>query len=168
MAVGKCKPLPPISEKRAKLFWRMVAIREEAECWLWRGRIGPKGYSQIMIDGNMCLVHRLAYFLTTGQDPYPMGVLHKCINSRSCCNPAHLYLGNDLDNARDRTEQDQHRPGGSRGEWHYATKLTEEDVRQIRLLAKDGTPHPRIAERFDITRSAVSSIVRRKNWKCVE
>jgi transposase len=43
-------------------------------------------------------------------------------------------------------------------------KLKEDDVREVRYLARQGWLHREIADRFGISRSAVSGIVRRTTW----
>ena len=53
------------------------------------------------------------------------------------------------------------------GEQAPGAKLTADDVRAIRSQAADGTPREDIAERFSVTSSNVSHIVRRKSWRHV-
>jgi len=55
------------------------------------------------------------------------------------------------------------------GEAHPASKLTSEDVRQIRREAAiAGTSHAWIARKFAIATSTVQSIVSRQTWREVE
>lgn len=70
-------------------------------CWNWL--LGKtNGYGVYKYQGKQVYVHRLSahiyYDMPLDSD---MHVLHKC-NNRSCINPDHIYLGTDLENARDR------------------------------------------------------------------
>jgi hypothetical protein len=71
-------------------------------CWEWgRGRTSA-GYGVVYGRGsrahrNMHYTHRLSYQIHCGPIPTGMQVLHSCDNP-GCCNPAHLRLGDDLDN----------------------------------------------------------------------
>jgi len=65
--------------------------------------------------------HRLAWELWVGPIPDGLQVRHTCDNP-PCCNPAHLLLGTQADNARDMVKR---RRSG-------VEKLTPDDVRAIR------------------------------------
>lgn len=54
-----------------------------------------------------------------------------------------------------------------RGESAPWSRLTEDDVRNIRLLSIDGVPQRVIAHRYAIAQQVVSEIVRRKIWRHV-
>jgi hypothetical protein len=54
-----------------------------------------------------------------------------------------------------------------RGEGHYATKITDEDVREIRASFKRGVTGVVLAQHFGISRATVSLIVHRKRWSNV-
>jgi hypothetical protein len=51
-------------------------------------------------EGRTRGAHRVAWTLTYGPIPKNLCVLHHCDN-KPCCNPAHLFLGTKVDNARD-------------------------------------------------------------------
>lgn len=52
-----------------------------------------------------------------------------------------------------------------RGETHGIAKLTEDDVRQIRVIyAAGGISQAALGRRYGVTQSAVKDIVRRINW----
>src|SRR5437762_3391836 len=62
-------------------------------CWIWNLGKTSKGYGVIYIDGQSIYEHRLSAHLFFGLELYsPKYVCHKCDNS-SCCNPAHLFIG---------------------------------------------------------------------------
>lgn len=52
-----------------------------------------------------------------------------------------------------------------RGEKNYKSKLTSEQVREIRRLFNDGVPKYRLAKQFNVARTTIGSIIRRKIWK---
>lgn len=73
-------------------------------CWLWKGARNSKGYGQIGLFANgkstSKSVHRLVAAIAHGPIPEGLLALHTC-DVRHCVNPAHLYVGTLLDNARD-------------------------------------------------------------------
>lgn len=104
--------------------------------------------------------HRLAYALHYGQDPAGMVVCHRCDNP-SCVNPEHLFLGTQQDNIDDKM-----RKGRARlGEDHPNALLSAEDVRQIRCLLGLGIRHWWVASSFGVSRSTVTHIKNKRNWK---
>jgi NUMOD4 motif/HNH endonuclease/Helix-turn-helix domain of resolvase len=50
---------------------------------------------------------------------------------------------------------------------HYLAKYTDEDIRRIRRLYRDGMLLEQIAELFTVTRQSIWQIVHRKAWKHV-
>ncbi len=109
--------------------------------------------------------HRLMWELAVSPIPSGMQVLHRCDNP-ACCNPAHLFLGTYSDNMRDREAKGRHNaPIGSR---HGRATLTEDQVREIRLLWSQGMTQKEIAQRLDTNTQRVYSIVHRKTWRHVE
>jgi hypothetical protein len=71
------------------------------DCWLWKIGINKAGYGHIHIDGKNKRAHRISFQVFNQKDPGKLKVCHKC-DTPLCINPAHLFLGTDLDNARDR------------------------------------------------------------------
>jgi hypothetical protein len=79
-------------------FWSHVHRTDE--CWYWTGKVDEKGYGLT----GWGRAHRVSYELCTNElIPSDVMILHKC-NNTLCVNPAHLYKGTALDNARDRAE----------------------------------------------------------------
>jgi hypothetical protein len=52
-----------------------------------------------------------------------------------------------------------------RGEACYQSKLTEKDVRDIRLLASHGVSSAKLAPLFGISKNAVYSVIAGHSWK---
>lgn len=76
-------------------------------CWIWLGGKTSAGYGEIFYKRKVWYVHRLIAHLYLGLTwlDDPRLVLHKnsCHNP-SCCNPEHLYLGDNADNMRDKAK----------------------------------------------------------------
>lgn len=143
-------------------------------CWVWTGSTtrGEFGYGQIgeVKDGRRrCwLTHRLAMSLHLGRDlAAEECVLHRCDNP-PCCNPTHLFLGDRNDNAKDKVAKGRQRNGIVPGERHGMSKMTDDDVRELRRsYAAHEASQPELAKRFGITQSSVWAIVHRRTWRHV-
>lgn len=82
-------------------FWAYVYKAVDG-CWYWQGPRYPNDYGRLeLVGGKMIGAHRLSYKLNVGPIPEKQFVLHHC-DTPYCVNPAHLFLGTQLDNMRDR------------------------------------------------------------------
>lgn len=146
-----------------------VEIDKITGCWNWKLSVGSHGYGNTKycgIKNTFSCAHRLSYFAHKGN----IGnnhVLHTCDN-RKCCNPEHLYLGNDKDNARDRISRGRHKNGGNKGEEIGTSKITEMQVKEIKIrLMKGETPY-QISKDYPIGKDAIYHIKWGRRWKHVE
>lgn len=89
-------------------------------------------------------------------------VLHGCDNP-PCVNPAHLRPGDHLENVDDMMSRDRHVRGSRNGH----SKLTEVEVQEIRRRADAGELHRLIAADYGVSRSRVTTIASRKDWRHV-
>lgn len=71
------------------------------DCHEFAGVRNDAGYGLARHRGHNYRVHRIAYEAANGPIPDGFHVCHSCDNP-PCCNPAHLWLGTDLDNAMDK------------------------------------------------------------------
>lgn len=124
-------------------FWKHVRKGNKNECWPWTlSKIG-KGYGQCRSKFfSTALAHRIAWELTNGPILDGLDALHKCDNP-ICCNPNHMFLGNDQDNVDDMISKGRsaHQLGTIArhiGEANGHTKLTYVQVRAIRSLYRLG------------------------------
>jgi len=151
-------------------------------CWLWTAATqGRYGVIEVKLaDGRFVaeLAHRVAWALTHGGLP-EKNACHSC-DVGVCVRPSHLWEGTSAENSADMAAKGRAATGdrnGSRlypasrpkGEDHYETDLTEDDVRAIRQARALGTPLTELGARYGgLTRQAIWRIVHRKSWKHVE
>lgn len=130
-------------------------------CWEWFGAKASKGYGEIKIPKTRKQIpaHRLSYLIHKGAIPEDKCVLHKC-DHPCCVNPDHLFVGSKLDNARDMVSKNRHCFGEKQG----ASKLSTEQVRQIRMLCDSGIPQIEISRIMSISPMQVSRIKRGLRW----
>lgn len=129
-------------------------------CWYWIGDIDRDGYGKFRIEGKRKLAHRVSYQMHKGPIPEGLCVCHSC-DERLCVNPDHLWLGTNADNTRDMVMKGR----GAVGERSGMSKLTKEQVRDIRAKRENGWSYYRIAREFGVNRSTISSIFRGKTWR---
>lgn len=138
-------------------FWSKV--EKGPDCWVWKEQM-RHGYGSFSIDAKYYQAHRIAYLLTRGPIPPGMFVCHACDNP-ACVNPAHLWLGTNSDNMADMARKRRARHGQA----HRATKLTEEQVRELLVLAQTGSyRHRDLARQFGVARSTVTKLINGTTW----
>jgi hypothetical protein len=153
-----------LSSERLERFWTMVKIGSDAECWPWTGALTRGGYGQVCVGGPGAprrnrSAHRIAWEASRGPIPDGVWILHHC-DIPCCCNPAHMFHGDVKRNSQDMRE----RLRSLRGTRNSNVKLTEAAVMQIRAL-RGLMSASRIANRFGITKAAVSKIQLGRTWK---
>jgi hypothetical protein len=130
---------------------RLVDVGEPGQCWNWLGSINPKtGYGKKQWFGETWLAHRWVWTMFCGLIPHNMTINHKCGN-RACVNPHHLELMTMTDNCRH---------GG-------ATKLTPEQVKEIRATPIKRGDRTAVAEKYGVTPMTISDIRCGRSWKDV-
>jgi hypothetical protein len=125
------------------------------------GWIGPtrNGYPRINENGKLVTVHRRVWERHNGRKvPAGYVVCHTCDNVR-CTNPQHLFLGKQRDNIADMVRKGRQR--GAPGARNAACKLSENDVRAIRMAKM---PIKVIAQDFGVSFQLISQIRRREVW----
>ena len=118
MSRGYRAPSPhPVPERVRLGIWQRVEVGSLTQCWPWRLSTGSHGYGQVgwsLGDGrhSMTTAHRVAWQALFGPLPEGLTVDHVCHN-RVCCNPTHLRLLTNRDNAADNGQRDKsHCPKG--------------------------------------------------------
>jgi len=144
----------PIEER----FPKKYIPEPNSGCWLWTEGVNACGYGTIGENGNSMLAHRVSYRLHRGKFPKKMRVLHTC-DMPCCVNPEHLFLGTQRDNVLDMEQKG--RAYHPNGEAHGLSKLTEANVRAIRL---DPRSSPKIARDYGVTAFSIRSIRSGRTW----
>jgi hypothetical protein len=109
----------------------------------------------------MMATHRAMCFVRHGEPPSPQHqAAHSCGKGHEgCFNPNHVRWATAVENADDKRVHGTLR----RGEKASGVKLTEQDVRIIRLL-KDTRSLDELAEIFNVNRATIHQVVRNKTW----
>lgn len=122
-------------------------------CHLWEGSIVvPKPgksviYGNVRLNGRMVKVHRVMFEAAYGPLPAGAQVLHRC-DVGLCCNPAHLFLGDNASNIADKVAKDRARKS-----------LTLEKAMAMHDMKAAGLSLAEIARRLAVNPSTVSRIV---------
>jgi len=134
-------------------------------CWIYAGRVAKSGHGIGRFTDKIQLAHRFSYLQHYGQFNPELHVLHKC-DVPCCVNPDHLYLGDQRQNNIDRDTRGRQKT--ARGVEHKLSRLTENDVRVIRLMHDPKLCSSRIlAKMFSVSQKVIMNIIRKKSYKNV-
>jgi hypothetical protein len=148
----------------AKLLKRFEAKFTKTDgCWNWnKGHaFTGNGYGMIYYKSGMRTAHRIAYQLYKGDIPNGSWVLHTCDN-RSCVNPNHLYLGDRKQNVKDML--DRGRLADTSGENNGRSKLTLNEIDEIKYLHSKRFTCRGIANMYGVSHQLISRICRGEIW----
>ena len=145
-------------------FQQRISPPNENGCILWKGQINESGYGELEGDNGLkhAKAHRVSWILNRGPIPDNLWVLHKC-DVPACVNPDHLFLGTQKYNMQDMVNKGR----SAFGERHSQRKLTDERVREIRRLFKEGVKQITICKIFDMSAPVINGIVHGRGWKHV-
>jgi hypothetical protein len=152
----------PPKKTLADRFWEKVDRRGPDDCWLWTKATNEHGYGVMRPEGkrsgSAVKAHRVSLMLA-GVNVGGWLIRHSCDNP-PCVNPAHLSVGTHADNAADMVSRDRQARGSRSG----ASKLTEQQVAEIRTRAGAGELHRILAAEYGVSRPTISYVVNRKGW----
>jgi hypothetical protein len=154
------------SQKDIERFWSKVNIKGEDECWNWTASLHRSGYGHYKIKNEVKGPHQCALWLACcPQIENKTHALHTCKQNRICCNPKHLYWGDNQDNMNDKINDET--GYCAKGILHPMVKLTEEQVLEIRQKYKPRIyTYKMLADEYGLSgKSVVCSIVNRQSWK---
>ena len=136
----------------------------KTKCWIVKSPDKSRGgYGRIWFNNTSVSSHRFSWMIFKGEIPEGVEVCHSC-DVKSCCNPDHLFLGTHLENIRDAYSKNL--IPALKGERNGASKLTEDDVIEIRRSrSEEKTTYKVLADRFSVDQSNIALIVKRKKWK---
>lgn len=133
-------------------------------CWIWFGNKMNRGYGRFIHKGKVVQTHRYSWQLHNGRPAGELCVLHHCDNP-ICVNPEHLFVGTYNDNNQDMFAKG--RDDAPRGEVHWNTHLTDEQVREIKRRYKSTGRRgcrQKLAAEFNISPREVYRIGTGKRW----
>ncbi len=119
-------------------------------------------YPEMKRNGKRMKIARHILFHKYGVQPTAIVARHTCDN-RFCINPDHIIPGTNHDNSRDMVERGR----SSYGERNPASKLNQNQVREIRELCRQGHLPSKLAPRFGVSASLIKMIRRNEIWKHV-
>ena len=133
-------------------------------CYIWqRGRkgkeacLGPRhGYGCFRLNGRTVAAHKFAYEREYGPIKSGLQVRHQC-HVTVCVNPAHMKVGTNQQNVDDKIAAGR-----------QPSKLTENTVRQIKLLVMRGWRFYQLADYYKIVIATVQDIAHERTWKHVK
>lgn len=138
--------------------FKHITMKGPEECWPWTGAWGGRASDRrpyFMAAGHRTMAYRWVWELVNGEIPADKMVLHSCDNGgwpTGCTNPNHLRLGDQIENSKDMTDRQRH-------------GLPHMVVRAIRRLLEQGETQQVIAERYGLTREAVSAIATQRTYR---
>ncbi|WP_368656190.1 MULTISPECIES: HNH endonuclease signature motif containing protein [Pseudomonas syringae group] len=108
------------------------------------------------------------YQAAIGEIPEGLDVCHRCDNRR-CINPDHLFAGTRLENMRDVVAKGRQAKGERlsvmrRGDGCPFTKLSQQQVQEIRVRVESGEHLGSIAQAFNCGTDNIRKIKNRKTW----
>lgn len=133
-------------------------------CWGWTGNRDADGYSTMYFNKKTLKSHRVSWIIHNGKIPEKLLVLHKCDNP-PCTNPEHLFLGTQKDNWDDMVKKGR---GCYRGELASNSKLKEKEVIEIKKLLNSSITIREVANKFNVTTSAIKCIKSGKSWSHIK
>lgn len=166
-----------LTDEDVALFWSLVDVKGDNECWPWLGRKTGGGYGyfsarQLCTKERFSMgAHRIANFLLNGNPLSPgLFTCHSCDNPPCCNSLRHLFYGTDAINMQDAASKG--RCGMQRvevaarisGLKNYQSRLSADDVRAIR---RSNLSHREIGLEFGLSTGPVSQIRRGLSYRDV-
>ena len=164
----KKRKSPPRKSALKRIFEKTIAVTESG-CYLFMGATGDYGHGVIWDnDQKLNKAHRVVYRDLVGPIPEGFFVCHKC-DVPCCVNPHHLFIGTAGDNHKDMMNKNREskppRNLHDVGEYRYNSKLTEQQVVEMRNRYANGESGYRLHKEYGINMAVCYRILRRESWK---
>jgi hypothetical protein len=146
--------------KAHEILFKNINIASENDCWVYKGNI-KRGYGSIYSNGHCIGAHRVSYQYHKGEIPESMFICHACDN-KLCVNPKHLFIGTPLDNMRDKIQKG--RSNYALGSNTGSPKLTETQVKEIKLKLLQNLSIKCLSEEYNVCRETIRRIKIGRRW----
>lgn len=136
------------------------------QCLVWPFAKDSKGYGKLTYNGRTnAIAPRVVCELVNGLPPTPKHeAAHSCGNGHlGCVNPLHLSWKTRLENRADSVAHGTH----VRGSAHKISKLSEEQVREIKVKAASGVSLKTLASQYAVAEGTIHSIKTGRHWAWV-
>lgn len=155
----------PANTKEFKFEYKYIRDYLEKPCKLCISHHRVNGrYILIHVgNGKRRHLHAVIYEQVYGRIKDNELIRHRCDNP-SCCELTHLEKGTTQDNMNDKVKRDRQ----TKGEQVNTAKLSEVEVKKIKIAIIGNTPSIVLAKRFNISPVSISDIKRGKTWKHIE
>lgn len=147
-------------------FIKNVALLYDGDdCLRWPFSTNDDGYGVFRIDGQRLIASRYVCELAHGEPPTPEHqAAHSCGKGHEACvSRKHLRWATPSENHMDRVEHDTH----NRGSRHTLSKLTDDQVREIRALS-GRMSRRETAARFGVSMSLIAKIRANRAWQWLD
>lgn len=149
-----------IKESAFEFLARTIVEHNSNACLIWPFYCDPRNGYGILVTPfmkNVQKAHRVAYLLTHGEWPNPLG-RHTC-NNRPCYNPRHIVPGTDADNTADSIRAGTHHRFPS-GAANHATKITAEVAQLVKVKYPNSSAR-KLAMEFGVSKTTIQRIMRK-------
>lgn len=145
------------SDDDASYLMKRIKV-DEAGCWIWQ-KSTREGYGRMVRHGKTWTAHVFSFGLFVRPIADGEQINHKC-HVRACCNPDHLYAGNQSQNMTDMKMAGRGRY--LRGDENGNSRIDEQTARAI--YAAPGFARE-VASRFCVSISLVYAIRKKRVWR---
>ena len=153
------RQLPPIDQGIISRFWAKVNKGGEEACWLWAGAKNNFGRGMLRIADSTYLASRISWFIYSGEDPYPLRILHNCPGGDNprWVNPKHLKPDTQSENVTQAYAKGHLR--SRKGQRNRRTLSAADESEILRCYKPLIVTLGDLAKRFGVTPSTISRIV---------
>lgn len=127
-------------------------------------------YAFVKVDGEAVKATRWVYEQVVGPLPPRSGrgasgilVCHVVCDNPPCVRPSHLFAADNKFNQHDMVVKGRGRSGARNGR----AKVTEDDVRAMLALVRQGVQQRKIALAYGLSQTQISRIARGQTWPTV-